>query len=153
MQRPTHANPGSVHRARTAILAALAAGSLAACGGSTSPRATLAGQYALVTVNGAALPVVVQQDQAGNSIAVSSGTVVLTSRTYAEQLVAIVTQNGQQQTATGVDSGTYTVAGTSVTFTSRISGTQAVGTATAGTLDVTVQDQTLGTLALVYRKQ
>ena len=127
-----------------------------ACSSIFGPHNTsIAGTYTLQSVNGSAVPAQIPgttQTQ-GYTLVVQSGGVQITSSKYIEQMVIAVSGNGQSQTATGVDSGTYTVQGSTVTFSSTAGGGQFTGTMSGNTLSVGVNDPTLGSLGLQYAKQ
>ena len=143
-------------RALAATLALGFAFTTTACGNLFGPHnGSIAGTYVLQSVNGSAVPTQIAgtaQTQ-GYTIVVQSGGVQLTSSKYIEQMVLAVSGNGQNQTATAVDSGTYAVQGSTVTFTSTASGSQITGTMSGSTLSVGYNDPTLGSLGLQYAKQ
>jgi hypothetical protein len=100
-------------------LIALAAVTLfAACSDSTGPNAEVTGSYALITLNGSGLPVVVFFDQfttfriTGGNVTLNSNNTFTSSGTYQEVL-----STGQTTTVTETCDGTYTRNGNSITFT------------------------------------
>lgn len=89
-----------------------------ACSDSSGPNNNVTGSYALITINGAGLPVVIFFDQF-STFQITSGTVTLnsnntfvTTATYRETLTG-----GQSTTITENCNGTYTMNGNSITFT------------------------------------
>ena len=90
----------------------------AACSDSSGPNSDVTGSYALITLNGSGLPVVVFFDQnstfriTGGNVTLSSNGTFTSSGTYQETLAG-----GQSTTATETCNGTYTRNGNSITFT------------------------------------
>ena len=100
-------------------LITLAAVSLfAACSDSSGPNSDVTGSYALITINGSGLPVVIFFDQfatfriVGGNVTLNSNGTFTSSGTYQETL-----SNGQVSSETETCNGTYTRNGNSVTFT------------------------------------
>jgi hypothetical protein len=126
-----------------------------ACNIFTGPNGNIAGNYTLQHVNGSAVPTQIPGTVAtqGYTIVLQQGSVQLTSSKYISQLVLQITGNGQNQTSTGVDSGTYTVHSNSVTFTSSAGNSPYTGTMSGSTLSVGLNDPTFGSLALQFAKQ
>ena len=85
---------------------------------STGPNADVTGSYALITLNGSGLPVVISFDQSstfritGGNVTLSSNNTFTSSGTYQETLAS-----GQTTTVTETCNGTYTRNGNSITFT------------------------------------
>lgn len=90
----------------------------AACSDSSGPNAGVTGSYALITLNGSGLPVVVFFDQfstfriTGGNVTLNSNNTFSSSGTYQETVT-----NGQTTTVTETCDGTYTRNGNSITFT------------------------------------
>lgn len=126
-----------------------------ACNIFTGPNGNVAGSYNLQSVNGSAVPTQIPGTTAtqGYTLVVQQGSMQLASSKYLSQLVVQVSGNGQNQTATGADSGTYAVHGSTVTFTSTTGGGQFTGTVSGSTLTMGVADPTLGSLSLQFAKQ
>lgn len=126
-----------------------------ACNIFTGPNGNIAGNYALQSVNGSAVPAQIPGTAAtqGYTIVLQQGSLQLTSSKYTSQLVLQVSGNGQNQTATGADSGTYTVHQNTVTFTSSAGTSQYSGTVSGSTLTMALTDPTLGSMSLQYAKQ
>ena len=98
---------------------------LAACGDSTEPTtASLAGTWTLQSVNDATLPATVNGSGANRSD-VTKGSVILVATGNYTQSVEIVTYvSGQASTMPLNDAGTFTVSGSTITFTSTGGSTQ-----------------------------
>jgi hypothetical protein len=123
------------------ILMALVLAAAAACGDndSTGLGASVEGTYTLRTINGTALPYVVQSGS--TTVRVIDDVITLNlNGTYTETGHTQTTFNGTTTTDTGTDTGTYTTAGTSITLRSN-DGTSISGTINSGTL--TLVDQGL----------
>ena len=122
---------------------------LAACGGDhdpVSPEQTIAGAYTLRTIDGAALPVTVNLEDA--TFTVTRATLSLKAdRTYSQSITATVTLAGTTVTQTLPDAGTYTVNGTTVSFVSASDGSSGTAAYANGTLTVSQE----GTV-LVYQR-
>ena len=105
-----------------AKLAAIALlGLVGACGGDgggiNDPLQDAAGTYTLKTFNGAAPPIVVFETT-GYKLEVTSANYVLTaSGTFTNSATFRETENGVATTSTETLTGTYVLAGTSITFT------------------------------------
>jgi hypothetical protein len=136
------------------VVAAAAVALLAACGSdSTGPRnANVAGTYTLNTVNGASLPYTVP-NTGDNVEIVQAATITLNGdSTYAVN--ATGTLNGSAGTLV-TDAGSYSVAGTQVTFTSTaIPGAHytavASGTGTSTTLTTMIAGAFVGSSDLSF---
>ena len=126
-----------------------------ACNIFTAPNGNIAGNYALRSVDGSAVPAQIPGTPAtqGHTVVVQQGSVQLSSSKYVSQLVLQVSGNGQNQTATGADSGTYTVHQNSVTFTSSTGAAQTTGTISGSSLSIAFTDPTFGNLTMQYAKQ
>ena len=128
----------------TVALAALLTLGAAGCGNdnsSTGPLLTV-GTYALVSVNGAALPFTVP-NTGDNTVVVQSATLTLTDLgTYT--VSAQGSENGQP-TPVLTDQGTYTQSGSQVTFrSSQFSAVAYTGATSGNTLTITVPAALLG---------
>jgi hypothetical protein len=90
----------------------------AACSDSSGPNADVTGSYALITLNGSGLQIVVSFDQfstfriTGGNVTLASNNTFTSSGTYQETFA-----NGQTTTGTETCDGTYTRNGNSITFT------------------------------------
>jgi hypothetical protein len=135
------------------LLAVLALGALAACGGdsSTGPSSSISGTYSLKSVNGEVMPAVLGQ-AGSDKYEITSGSLSITNGTaYTVSLNSRTTVGGQVTTDISADAGTVTVNGTAVTFTSSAQGagaTPITGTYANGNT-ITLTDQ--GT-SLVFQK-
>ena len=121
----------------------------ASCGGdSTAPgTGSIAGSYALQTVNGAALPFVVLQI-GSDKIEVLSETVTLAEGdTFTQQGSLRLTQNGVMSIDGYAEAGVYTRNGTALNLVFTSDGTTATGTISGNTITVGISG-----LSLVYRK-
>jgi hypothetical protein len=102
---------------RSILRAGAIAVTLAACSDSTGPdRDELAGSYTLLTIDGASLPVIV--DQVGEDKAeVTMGTVTLDEDgTFGDATELRITEGGVVTTEVQATQGTWTVSGSTVTF-------------------------------------
>lgn len=117
------------------ILMTLVLAAAAACGdNSTGLGASVEGSYTLRSINGTALPYVVQSGS--TKIEVIDDVLTLNlNGTYSETGHTRITEFGSTRTETGTDNGTYTTAGTSITLRSS-DGTTSVGTVNGGTLTI-----------------
>jgi len=121
----------------------------ASCGGdSTAPGTkSVAGSYALQTVNGAPLPFVVLQI-GSDRIEVLNETVMLSQGdTFTQQGSLRITQNGVVSIDSYAEAGAYTRSGTALNFVFSSDGTTGTGTLSGDTLTVGISG-----LSLVYRK-
>ena len=105
-------------RIATAFLALAAI----ACGGdSTAPQvdvyAQAAGTYALVSLNGRALPATVFQDATIRTDITSASLTLRADRTFTETIDAVNIQGTSQQPERQVHNGTFTLTGTAAAFT------------------------------------
>jgi len=102
---------------RNTLRAGVIAVALAACSDSTGPdQNELAGSYSLLTIDGASLPVIV--DQVGEDKAeVTMGTVTLDEDgTFGDATELRITEGGVVTTEVQATQGTWTVSGSTVTF-------------------------------------
>lgn len=111
------------HRPTPSSFAALvlAAAVLAsACGDSTAPAPTPVGDYRLVDVNATPVPSVIFRNAAGTVEATSGRVTLRADGSYRQALEVRATFFGPPQRVeveSGVEDGTYTVTGTTITFT------------------------------------
>lgn len=94
---------------------------LAGCSGdSTGPRATVVGDYVLISINGSPLPFVLVQIP-GYSLRIMSSTLTLnTNNTFSAAVTYQETEAGQTVTVSETCTGTYSVSGNSVAFSEAI---------------------------------
>jgi hypothetical protein len=105
-----------------------------ACSDSTSPT-SIAGTYSLTTVNGVALPFVVQAS--GPKIELLSDQIILNAGgTFSESENLRYTNGTAVTTQTSTDAGTYTVSGTAITFLFTSDGSTGTATLSGNTLTV-----------------
>ena len=105
------------HLLRNTLRAGVIAVALAACSDSTGPDTDeLVGSYNLFTIDGASLPVIV--DQIGEDKAeITMGTVTLDENgTFGDATEIRVTEGGVVTTEVQSTQGTWTVSGSTVTF-------------------------------------
>ena len=105
------------HFLRNTLRAGAIAVVLAACSDSTGPDTDdLVGSYDLITIDGASLPVIV--DQIGEDIAeITMGTVTLDEDgTFGDATEIRITEGGVVTTEVQSTQGTWTVSGSTVTF-------------------------------------
>ncbi|HSE53506.1 MAG TPA: hypothetical protein VLB00_15050 [Gemmatimonadales bacterium] len=105
------------HFLRNTLRAGVIAVALAACSDSTGPDTDdLVGSYDLITIDGASLPVIV--DQIGEDIAeITMGTVTLDEDgTFGDATEIRITEGGVVTTEVQSTQGTWTVSGSTVTF-------------------------------------
>jgi hypothetical protein len=130
---------------------ALAALILAAsCGGdSTAPTTvSVAGTWNLQTINGTALPYVLEQTGADKTEITSDVFNVASTGSFTQTTTVRFTQNGAVTTQSVADAGSYTVSGTAVNFTFNSDGSTGTGSLSGNTLTVTSSG-----FAFVYKKQ
>jgi hypothetical protein len=138
---------------RKILIPALAATVIAAvaCGGdsATAPAPTIAGAYALKTVNSAPLPYLVLDDPNFGKIGIVADTYTLTDNgTYTGVTQVRTTLNGASSVDNLPSAGSYTKSGTSVTLTDSIDPTDKVsGTLNGSTLTISVEG-----FVLVYQR-
>ena len=125
---------------------------LSACGSdsSTNPTPTsIAGTWNLSTVNGAALPYLLQAASGTNpKVEILSDQIVISaSGTFTQSTVARITQGTTVSTSTLPDNGTYSLNGTAATF---IFSDGSSGTATVLNNTLTIAE---AGISLVYIKQ
>jgi len=122
---------------------------LSACGSdsSTNPTPTsIAGTYNLSTVNGAALPYILQAANPKVEI-ISDQIVIAANGTFTQSTSARITQGTTISTSTIPDNGTYSLNGTAATF---IFSDGSTGTATVSNNTLTIAETGI---SLVYTKQ
>ena len=137
---------------RKLILSTLAATAVAtaACGGdsSTGPSSSVAGSYALQTVNSQSLPFVIQDDVTGKVEILSDSYSVTANGAYTNQTVVRTTLNGAASTQSISSSGTYTRSGNSITLTDSSDPTDKVtATVSASAMTISVDG-----FVLVYQR-
>jgi len=122
---------------------------LSACGSdsSTNPTPTsIAGTWNLSTVNGAALPYVLQA--ANPKVEIISDQIVISANgTFTQSTQARITQGTTVSTSTLPDNGTYSLTGTAATF---VFSDGSAGTATVSNNTLTIAESGI---SLVYIKQ
>ncbi len=90
---------------------------VAACGDSaTGPDNSLAGTYTLQTVDGAPLPFLFFEFEASRYEMTAGRITLKADRTFDESFTYRVTENGQAQSFTEADNGTWVPAGDGVTL-------------------------------------
>ena len=145
--------PRTHHWLRRAIslgAGTLLAASLACGGDSTGPEA-IEGTYALQTMAGRSLPVIVLEDETGK-YEITAGSVTLTApNAFTLSLTFRQTTGGQANTLTTTVDGTWTRSGGSVTLTTS-DGDSIVGTLSGQTLRITGEAEDLGSVEWVFRK-
>ena len=131
------------------LVALLALVTLSACGSdsTTSPNsAAIAGTYSLKTVNGSALPFLIQSGT--NSVKITSDAITIADGgTWSENGAYTQTINGQTSNQVVSDGGTWVRAGTQLTLVSSDSSTSYSGTFTGSSLNLGD-----GTLSFVFSK-
>ena len=130
-----------------ALTVALAVSLLTGCGDATGPEA-IAGNYTLRSINGQDLPFIIVQVLA-DKIEVTAGSVRINSdNTFSSSTTLAITETegGTTTSETGTTTGTYTLNGTAITFTSE--GETSTGSITGNTLTI-IWDEGL---TLVYQK-
>jgi hypothetical protein len=123
------------------------------CGDPTEPtNASIAGTWALQTVNGGALPYVFPGGTATNKFEIISESVTFTSAgTWTSTATSRTTINGAATNSTDSESGTYTLTGSTMTVKSG-AGTD-TSTATVSGNTITTSDSSGGvTLTFVFKK-
>ncbi len=100
-----------------ALIVALAVSLLTGCGDSTGPEA-IAGNYTLRTINGQDLPFLIVQ-VLDDKIELTAGSLRINSdNTFSANLTLATTDGGATTSETETTTGTYTLNGTALTFTS-----------------------------------
>jgi hypothetical protein len=123
---------------------------LCACTDSTGPIATLDGTYDLKTVNGAALPYTTFQN-ATQKDELLGDVIIASDGSFSQFTSNRVTINGHVDDGMSLNSGSYAIHGTAVTFTS-LSGTPWTGTISGDTLTMPFTVPTGGTGVYVRRE-
>jgi len=105
------------HFLRNTLRAGVIAVALAACGDSTGPDSDdLVGSYDLITIDGASLPVIVEQI-GEDKAEITMGTVTLDEDgTFGDVTELRITEGGVVTTEVVSTQGTWTVSGSTVTF-------------------------------------
>lgn len=135
---------------RRSAVAALLALALAACGDSTGPG-DATGTFRLRTINGDALPYVLEQDGTSRLEITGGKRILDTDGSYIEVIRARFTVGGDSDEEEFFVSGTYERSGSAVTFVTPGGDTED-GRLDGGVLTVTVNDGGGSTLALRYEK-
>jgi hypothetical protein len=140
----------SINRSRLMLRVALAVlPAIVACGGdSGTGPSSVAGQYSLQTINGAALPFLEFQQGTIKIELLSDVLTVTGTGTWSDLQTERTTIDTQVSTDTTTDSGTYTLSESTVTFTANGETATQTGTLSNGTLTVSGSGFTL-----IYRKQ
>ncbi len=125
---------------------------LAACGGGgdspTGPTtASVVGTWNLQSINGQALPYVLQQTGA-DKLEVTRETFTFSSTTFTQTTDYRLTQSGRVTTDSEADAGRYTINGNAVTVTFNSDGSSVTGTVSGNTITAAADG-----VALVYRRQ
>lgn len=137
---PSTSSHSRLARPLLAIAVAAALATLAACG-SDSTNGTgpmdVSGSYSLTTINGSALPFTVPGTPE-HTIIITSATGTL-GADHSYTIVGMGTEDGGDQSEVVADAGTYSISGSTVTFTSAtFSGASYTAAATSSTLTATV---------------
>lgn len=113
---------------------------LAACGSdaSTAPT-TVAGTWALQTINAAPLPFVVAQSGADKAEVLADTLKLSAAGSAIESTTIRTTLNGVVNTQTLADTGSYTVNGSAVTLLSTTEGSALMGTWSGNTITASVE--------------
>ncbi|GBD33206.1 hypothetical protein HRbin33_02187 [bacterium HR33] len=110
------------------------------------------GTYVLKTVNGKPLPAVILEIIGTYKAEITAGSVTLNEdNTFSASITFRETEGSTVRTQTETDSGTYTISGNTITFTSPGTGPAFTGTLSGGTLTVTTEEDDI-TLVLVFEK-
>lgn len=124
----------------------------AACGSTSSPTtASVAGTYALQTIDGKNLPYLVGA-QSGDSSFVTSGRAVLTTSSYIFQAVLRNVIAGMSSIDTLADTGTYTLSGTAIGFKSNSDSSTTPATVNGNVITVTGIELGSTSVTLVFSK-
>jgi hypothetical protein len=126
---------------------------LAACGGGdkVSGPGSVAGAYALQSVNGQPVPMLLGQSDDGRTFYVAGGSLELRAdEGYSSTLTFRVTGGGQSASQSEQDAGTYTVSGSTVTLRSQ-DGSSTTATVGGGRLTSVVPVEG-GALTFVYAR-
>ncbi|HEV2147322.1 MAG TPA: hypothetical protein VGR37_07950 [Longimicrobiaceae bacterium] len=106
------------HRLGSVLLLVLALVAGACSDGPTDARARVAGTYELQDVNGSSLPATIAVAPEGR-LEITSGTMVLRAdESYTETVrLRIIFNDGQTETESFIENGTYSMTGGTITFT------------------------------------
>ena len=134
---------------RLAVAAALSL-PLAACGGDggTGLDTELSGTYTLRTVNGQALPYVVESSGPNDRFELLGDEFTFSSRTFTETTDFRVTERGVVTTDSFEDSGRYTLDGNALTVTFDSDGSSATGAVDGNTFTLAGEG-----FVFLYRKR
>ncbi len=112
----------------------------------------VSGTYNLKTVNGKSLPAVIVEVTGAYKLEITAGSVTLNEdNTFSASITFRETEGTTVTTQTETDSGTYSVSGSTITFTSPGTGSAFTGTLSGGTLTVTTREDDT-TVVLVFEK-
>jgi hypothetical protein len=110
------------------------------------------GTYVLKTVNGKSLPAAIIEIVGTYKLEITAGSVTLNEdKTFSASITFRETEGTTVRTQTETDSGTYTISGNTITFSSQGSGSAVTGTLSGGTLTVTEREDDI-TIVLVFEK-
>ncbi len=98
------------------LLFAIAILVLTACDNGVTGISTVTGQWTLRTVNGAALPYTITSSGANKTELIDDTIILYEGLTFAQTVHTRVTVNGQASTVTAIETGAYSLFGTSVTL-------------------------------------
>lgn len=125
---------------------------LSACGSdATQPSRTVEGTFNLTTVNGAALPFTLVEDDPDNRVDLVAGVIVTTvDRTFTDVMSFLIVEGGEEETDTESLAGTYVLSGNTISFTvsGGVGGYTGQLNEAAGTIT-----QNISGLTLVYTNQ
>ena len=99
-----------------ALTVALAVSLLTGCGDATGPEA-IAGHYILRSINGQDLPFLIIQTLPDKVVLTAGSVRINSDNTYRTRLTAVTTVGPPTPSETETSVGTYTLTGTSITFT------------------------------------
>jgi hypothetical protein len=140
----------TTRRGRTTLISIMSLALAIGCGGSdTTAPTTELGTYALVNVNGQAVPYTLAGTSSG-TVVIQSGSITLAAVGTALQYTAIVsgTANGIGPMVLATDGGTYTRSGSSLSFTS-VLGVQYGGTLSGSDLTISLPGALFGTTSTI----
>ena len=138
------------HLRRRPVLGILLTVALLACGDSTSPE-TIDGTYTLRTINGQALPVVLQQDATSKNEVTAGAITVGPGTAWTISLTVRSTLGADVSVFTNTLVGTWTRSGERVTLTAT-DGESEIAVLSGGTLTLAGEAAALGIVPWVFRK-
>jgi hypothetical protein len=138
---------------RLVAAATLSVALVSACSDSTGPS-TIFGTYTLATINGSALPQVVDSDPTtGATLEVTAGTVIVSQDgTFSDRTDFRLTESGQVTTGSETATGAWNRSGDVITFTPNDGTTPYSMTIGNRTLTQDFVDQSAQHFILVYRR-